>query len=302
MGTFFQKDLPCAQREEAAERLYRHGSLSVATQVAPMTTRKEKILFLYGSQTGNSEQAAKDLCKQCATKLTPEIIRKLAATTCKDDDNNSSKDEIIIIVEPVHMQLDDFLELERAAWTRLVVIVVSSYGVGSAPLGAYRFRELCDAWAAAATAEGTMSSTSDNKKLLDGVHFAMCGLGDSKYTTYFQNPAAIDKTLRQVGATRVGPLGKADASGTGSEAQLDVIDRWMDGIWPHLAQVVSKEPLSTERLQEMQRTTVALCRKINPDFLPEPRYNPPSMMLLISIAVSIFAILAYFLLSQTEAS
>lgn len=259
-----------------------------------MTTRKEKILVLYGSQTGNSEQAAKDLCEQCATKLTPEIIQKFTRENNKNK-HDISKDEMLIHVEPVHMQLDDFLELERAAWTRLVVIVVSSYGVGSAPLGAYRFRELCDAWAAA-------EQDDDSKKLLDGVYFAMCGLGDSKYTTFFENPTAIDQTLRQVGATRVGPLGKADASGTGSEAQLEVIDRWMDGIWPHLAHVVSKEPLSTERLEEMQRKTVALCRKINPDFLPESRYNPPSMMLLISIAVSIFAILAYFLLSQTEAS
>ena len=31
------------------------------------------------------------------------------------------------------MQLDDFLELERAPWTRLVVIITSSYGVGQAP-------------------------------------------------------------------------------------------------------------------------------------------------------------------------
>ena len=98
-------------------------------------TRTEKVLVLYGSQTGNSEQAAKDLCEQMSSKLTPLIQKRTGGGST-------------IRVEATHMQLDDFLELERAAWTRLIVICVSSYGVGQAPLGGYRFRELCDAWAA----------------------------------------------------------------------------------------------------------------------------------------------------------
>jgi sulfite reductase alpha subunit-like flavoprotein len=240
-------------------------------------TRTEKVLFLYGSQTGNSEQAAKDLCEQCSSKLSPRIIQKLTKT------GNSN----IVHVHPVHMQLDDFLELEHAAWTRLIVIVVSSYGVGAAPLGAYRFRELCDAWAEDATIAG-------NDKILDGVYFALCGLGDSKYTTFFQNPTKIDQVLQKVGAQRVGPLGKADASGTGTEAQLEVIERWMNGIWPYLAEVVAKEPLSTERLEEMQQTTVALCRKINPDYLPEVKSNSQTMLLIISVAIALLAVAAFF--------
>lgn len=238
------------------------------------TRRTEKVLVLYGSQTGNSEQAAKDLCEQCSSKLTPATIQKLT--------ESSKKEEIIVV--PVHMQMDDFLELERAAWTRLIVIVVSSYGVGSAPLGGYRFRELCDAWAD----EGA------DEKILDGVYFAMCGLGDSKYTTFFQNPTKIDKTLRQVGAKRVGPLGKADASGTGSEKQHEVIERWMNGIWPHLAEVVVKEPLPTERLDEMQRKTVLLCQKVNPDFLPEPKSNQQMPLLVVSVAITLVAAATFY--------
>jgi len=240
-------------------------------------TRTEKVLFLYGSQTGNSEAAAKELCDQASTKLSSLLLKKLTGT--KDT----------IIVEGQHMQLDDFLELERAAWTRLIVIVVSSYGVGQAPLGAYRFRELCDAWA-----------ESKSKNILSGVHFALCGLGDSKYTTFFQNPTKINDTLLQVGAERVGPLGKADASGTGAEAQMEVIDKWIKEIWPHLAQVVVKEPLSNERLDEMQQQTVALCRKINPDFLPGPKFNTETIMSVgLAVLVALLAI-AYYTMSTSQ--
>lgn len=233
-------------------------------------TRIEKVLVLYGSQTGNSEAAAKDVCDKMSEKLSPLLLKKLTGTTST------------IFVESSHMQLDDFLELERAAWTRLVVIVVSSYGVGQAPLGAYRFRELCDAWSAAKA-----------KNILNGVHFAMCGLGDSKYTTFFQNPTRINEALLQVGAQRVGPLGKADASGTG-DAQLDVIDEWIQGIWPYLASVVVKEPLSSQRLTEMQQETIEVCRIINPDFLPERKSDATLFFPLSMAAVAAIVAAAYY--------
>ena len=228
------------------------------------------MLVLYGSQTGNSEAAAKDVCDKMSEKLSPLLLKKLTGTT------NT------IFVECSHMQLDDFLELERAAWTRLVVIVVSSYGVGQAPLGAYRFRELCDAWSAAKA-----------KNILNGVHFAMCGLGDSKYTTFFQNPTRINEALLQVGAQRVGPLGKADASGTG-DAQLDVIDEWIQGIWPYLASVVVKEPLSSQRLTEMQQETIEVCRIINPDFLPDRKSDASLFFPLSMAAVAAIVAAAYY--------
>ena len=237
-----------------------------------MTTRTEKVYVLYGSQTGNSEQAAKDLCSQVESKLGPSEIQKMTGT--KD----------VITVVPTHMQLDDFLELERCKWTRLMVIITSSYGVGQAPLGCYRFRDLSDAWM-------DEYNVQKHEKVLKGLYFAMCGLGDSKYPTFFQNPKTINDALNLVGAERVGPLGKADASGTGNDIQQKVIERWMDGIWPHLAKVVVKEPLPPERLEEMQRSTVKLCQKINPDFMPEEK---PKFSLAIPILVLLLAVAAYY--------
>ena len=240
-----------------------------------MGERTERVLVLYGSQTGNSEQAAKDICNQVATKLSPQAIGQYTKT------------EETIVVDAVHMQLDDFLELERAKWTRLVVICVSSYGVGMAPLGGYRFRELCDAWAAEKPSE----------PVLDGLHFALCGLGDSKFTTFFENPTKINDTLLAVGAKRAGPIGKADASGKGNDAQNLVIDRWIDGIWPHLAQVLAQKPLSSEALDEMQQKTVELCQRINPDFAPQKSQQPS---LLVPLLVLLVALLVGYSIYQNQ--
>lgn len=247
--------------------------MTTTTTTSSSSTRTEEIWVLYGSQTGNSEQAAKDLCERVPTRLSPEQIRSFTGITTTETN---------IRVHARHMQLDDFLEIERAKWTRLVVIIVSSYGVGQAPLGAYRFRELCDAW-----------TENESTDVLQGMYFAMCGLGDSKYTTFFRNPTKIHQSLIQVGAKRVGEFGRADASGTGQHHTIEAIEEWMEDIWKHLAHVVVKPPLPPERLAEMQQTTVALCRKINPEFPDdEDKKNTSSGSVLLWGWAFLIAILA----------
>mmetsp|Transcript_26915 Transcript_26915/g.41727 ORF Transcript_26915/g.41727 Transcript_26915/m.41727 type:complete len:228 (-) Transcript_26915:115-798(-) len=219
---------------------------------------KEEILVLYGSQTGNSEAAA----KQIAT-LIPGKLSKCSAR---------------------HMQLDDFLEYEEAKWSRLVIICTSSYGVGQAPLGCYRFRELCD----------EILAKDGSNKMLDGLMYAMLGLGDSKYTTFFQNPTAIDKALTMAGATRVGSLGKADASGN----QLEVIDEWIDGIFSHLekAVAVSVSGEAADKLSTAQSNTRKMCMQLFPQFFENSsgsgNNNP---MVIAAIFVLIVAIIMMFL-------
>lgn len=239
--------------------------------------REELVYVLFASQTGNSEQAARDICDQIPEKLSPQQIQKLTAAA----GISSSKANVTITTKS--MQLDDFLEIEHAPWTRLVILCLSSYGVGQAPLGGYRFREFCDA----------LIERDDSKEglLLEGVTFALLGLGDSKYTTFFQNPTKTNEALVKAGAKRVGEIGKADHSGD----QIGAIEKWIGGIWKELAKVVVEEPTSKERLKEAQNATIDLCREINPDFMPEkdnPRY---------SVSVFIFmalmgAILAYVIM------
>lgn len=242
-----------------------------------MSPRTEKIYVLFGTQTGNSEQAAQELCSQMPTKLSAEAIQQMTGTSEE------------INVQPICKPLDDFLEIDLCQWTRLTVIITSSYGIGQAPLGCYRFRELCDEW---------HQRYKDNAeaKILQGLYFAMCGLGDSKYTTYFQNPTKIDDTLRLLGMERVGPLGKADASGNGNDLQAVVIERWMEGIWTHLAQVLSKPHPSDDFMAEKQRITVEVCRKINPDFLPAKKSGPPLMLL--ALLVALLAIAAFYIIQS----
>lgn len=238
-----------------------------------MTSRTEKVYVLYGSQTGNSEEHAKTFCKDMTTKLSPSAIQALTGTKDK------------ITVAPTHMQLDDFLELQKADWTRTMVIIVSSYGIGQAPLGSYRFRDLCDAWKERKT-----------ENVLNGVQFAMCGLGDSSYTTFFRNPTTIHEAMLQVGAQRVGPLGKADAKKTGNDSQANVIANWKNQVWEPLAQAISKPPLDKEKLQEMQDKTIELCCEINPDFEPpagKGSANGLNLSLIVPVAVVLLAILAF---------
>jgi sulfite reductase alpha subunit-like flavoprotein len=200
----------------------------------------EHILVLYASQTGNSEQAAKDVCL--------ELPSKLPGVTCS------------------HMQLDDFLELKECAWTPFVIIISSSYGVGQAPLGGYRFRDFCDS-ILLQTQTTAVDSTSDTKLMLKGLSFALLGLGDSKYTTYFQNPTTIHNAMTQAGATLVGMLGKADASGD----QLKAISDWIHGLWTPLQTALrTAPPVPSERLLEMQQATQSICRNKDPTFLPLP--------------------------------
>jgi len=221
---------------------------------------------LYGSQTGNSEQAAIDLAEKIPDKLSVDTG----------------------VVTARHMQLDDFLEIERAKWPRLVVIITSSYGVGQAPLGCYKFRALCDA-----IIERRLSG------MLEGVSYAMCGLGDSKYTTFFQNPSTINAALLAAGAWRVGLLGKADASGEGEDEQAKVIQRWVDTHWTKLARVLAEDPPAPEKLERAQKKTLVLCEELFEDFSPKKMGLGFGGMMTIIVPM-ILAVLGAFLCGKLD--
>jgi len=170
------------------------------------------IPILYGSQTGNSEAAAKELASSLPQTLT----------------SPSSNVEITSTA----MELDDFLENTLGKWSPLTVIICSSYGVGQAPLGAWKFREMCDLI--------LEKGDDEYQHHLKGVKYALLGLGDSKYTTFFLNPTAIDSALSKSGAERVGSLGKANASGEGDKIQSKVIEDWSRDIVQDLKRVVKE--------------------------------------------------------------
>ncbi|KAL7547968.1 hypothetical protein ACHAWF_011244 [Thalassiosira exigua] len=232
----------------------------------------EEILILYGSQTGNSEAAAQDVAHRAPlTLLSPSPCR----ARC--------------------MHLDDFLEFEEGRWTRLVVIVCSSYGVGQAPIGARKFRDFCDAISDRAKER---KEGGGGEKFLAGVSFALLGLGDSHYSTFFRNPTAIHDALTSAGATRVGALGKADASGTGDAEQSKVVERWIDGTWDDLAKVLAEKHPGDEALEKAREETWRTCLELFPEWEPRKYGLPPALLkyravVAASVLVALISILTY---------
>ncbi|KAL7472010.1 hypothetical protein ACHAXS_012328 [Conticribra weissflogii] len=276
------------------------------TNNTPAITRE--ILVLYGSQTGNSESAARELSSLLPAKLTPAKIAEYDGPP------------LLSLTSRV-LTLDDFLEVERARWTGIVIIVTSSYGVGQAPLGARKFREWCDLVLErfGYLPEGSddphdergrkYKALNEREKILKGVKFALLGLGDSHYSTFFRNPTVIEEALTTVGAERIGELGKADASGTGEMEQSKVIDRWIEGIWKDLAKVVAEdyhrktnggefqfeesEELRKEQLERAREETWKLCLEIFPEWKPTNYWGMvgvslPASAVLIGIFVHLF--------------
>jgi MioC protein len=238
-----------------------------------MTTAEqtsEEILVLFGSQTGNSEAAAHEICSTISARLLPASSRLTSRV----------------------MHLDDFLEVEGAGWTRLVVIVCSSYGVGQAPIGARKFREFCDE--ILKRREGKEEGSTPS---LGGVTFALLGLGDSHYSTYFRNPTIIHDALTAAGATRVGELGKADASGTGEMEQSKVIERWIEGIWDDLAKVLASDPPERQVLDRARDETWGICLEIFPDWKPKKKFSAISALYLPLVGI-VLALLAHYCVSQ----
>jgi sulfite reductase alpha subunit-like flavoprotein len=220
--------------------------------------RSLHVPVLYGSQTGNSELAAQNLSSNLVSLSTSKIT---------------------ITSEAV--QLDDFLEIQRAPWVPLVVIICSSYGVGQAPIGAWKFREMCD-----------LINNGSETDQFHGVTYAMMGLGDSKYTTFFNNPKAIDDAMAKAGAVRVGPLCKADAS----KDQQSIIEDWSSSILSELKKVITDlENKSNEdwetidgAMSTVRSNTHALCRQIYDEWDKKDTRSPSTLI----VAIIILAILA----------
>ena len=157
--------------------------------------------------------------------------------------------------------------------------------MGQAPIGARKFREVCDT---------ILERSNDDDKMLTGVNYALLGLGDSHYTTFFRNPTTFENALSTAGATRVGELGKADASGTGEMEQSKVIERWIDAIWKDLQPVVDKAMTDEEeiKLNSAHDKTWKLCLELYKEW-KKTNYSALIGLLLPLLAV-IVAMLVHF--------
>lgn len=215
--------------------------------------RNLHVPVLYGSQTGNSELAAQNLSSNLVSLSTSKITITSEA-----------------------IQLDDFLEIQRAPWVPLVVIICSSYGVGQAPIGAWKFREMCD-----------LINNGSETNQFHGVTYAMMGLGDSKYTTFFNNPKTIDDAMTKAGAVRVGELCKADAS----KDQQQIIEDWSTSILSELKKVICTMEVNSDEdwdkidgvMSIVRSNTHVLCRQIYDEWDKKDRRSPFNLIFAIVI-------------------
>jgi len=198
---------------------------------------KSPVLVLYASQTGSTEAAARNIADTISSRYG-------RPAEC--------------------LWLDDFLESgysadgdTRCMWTEVVVMCVSSYGVGQAPLGGQKFRAVADA----------VIGGSEEKVDLSAVQYALLGLGDSSYTTFFENPKATDKIMEQCGATRICGVGMGDANSDDPD-QIEAIRIWTDDeLVPALDKILmgDNEDLNTTRLERARKDTLRVYQSMYPE-------------------------------------
>lgn len=101
---------------------------------------------------------------------------------------------------------------------RVHLIVCSTYGDGELPTNVRGLRERLLA----------------ERPALDGIRYAVFGLGDRSYTkTYSRGSEMIDEALAACGASRVGEYGRHDAGGPLDAAE--VAREWADGVLAELS-------------------------------------------------------------------
>lgn len=117
-----------------------------------------------------------------------------------------------------------------------IIWVVSSTGDGEAPDNASRFFT-------------SAKKKSNNENLLSGIQFSCIGLGDSNYTRFMHVPRTLKNRFLEMGAKPFyAPLEADEVDGI-----EEIIDTWLEGLWPAVKQVMKpeeKQGASMKTLQE----------------------------------------------------
>ncbi|KAL3858480.1 hypothetical protein ACJMK2_013069 [Sinanodonta woodiana] len=157
--------------------------------ITKMKSSGRNVVVFYGSQTGTAE----------------EFGGRLA----KDAVNYGMKG---MVADPEECDIDDLPKLAEIE-NSLAVFCMATYGEGDPTDNAQEFNEWLQ------NAEGTS---------LNGVRFAVFGLGNKTYEHYNAMGKYVDKRLEELGAERVFELGLGDDDGNIEE---DFIT-WREKFWP----------------------------------------------------------------------
>jgi sulfite reductase alpha subunit-like flavoprotein len=160
------------------------------------------IYVVYGSQTGNSEEISKRICREIKEKFISinvelQVMNKFLSSIQKFPEDKSNK--------------------------RIIIAVCSTTGAGDPPNNADNFVR----WIKRKT---HLSDTLSN------VYYTVLGLGDSNYTKYQYVPRLIDDCLNKIGASKFYQRGEADDA-YGLE---NVVEPWIDGLYPKLEYIINE--------------------------------------------------------------
>lgn len=255
------------------------NTLSIQEEKEGGESHAESIMILYASQGGTSERAAQDFHQQMQSRFPSIPIHNPVAL---DEFFQAMQEKSSSVTNP-STGTDSATTCNT--WTRIVIIFVSSFGLGGAPRGGRKFRSWCDQLLQhrqeqqQKNANGQKDMTSDRSSssssltFLRGLQFALCGQGDSKYKSFQMNPIRTMEALQYAGAEMIGNRGITDSNTqttTNDEAkqqnrnggdQKQQIQNWIDSIWEPLSQAIQREPLSIEQLHEMTNATRVLLEK-----------------------------------------
>ncbi|KAI9303530.1 hypothetical protein BJ944DRAFT_256704 [Cunninghamella echinulata] len=170
-----------------------------------MEKQNRKIIFFYGSQTGNAENYCYQLSKECKKRFN---IQPMVAD-----------------IETYDLKYLDLLTQDN-----IVVFVVSTYGEGDPTDSAINFWELIH------KDQPNFSKCDGDSQPLKQLRYFAFGLGNSTYEHFNAAVLGLDKQLTRLGATRLGQVGTGDDDG----CLDDDFTQWQESFWPLFGQVISE--------------------------------------------------------------
>jgi sulfite reductase alpha subunit-like flavoprotein len=198
-----KSDKPLAEVSQVVQPIVQEAKDASSSVNVAMPSKSDSPLFImYGSETGNAEQIAKDLAATYEMLLgNPDAHTFFPGVVCCD-------------LNQFKKHLPTWEKENTQGTKHAVVIVTSTTGNGESPENASRFIRFIK-----------RKQTVETQPFRH-VNFSVLGLGDTNYDKFCEMGKEVDKKLAVLGGTCAKPLACAD-EGTGLE---ETVEPWTASI------------------------------------------------------------------------